>query len=129
MSNLKNFFFNFLHKKWIIRYIRCIVVNIRVSVCLLGCNFKFTGTLTFISAVIGTGELATAFLLLINNYCWLEHDLPWAGRESYCVKFLSTWFSSVLVIRSFRWCGSSTVCAMLGIATCLQSFYVHFAQK
>ena len=35
-------------------------VNMRVSVYLLGCNFKFTGTLIFISAVTGTGALATA---------------------------------------------------------------------
>ena len=29
----------------------------RVSVCLLGCNFKFIGTLVFISAVSGTFAL------------------------------------------------------------------------
>ena len=66
MSSLKNFFrcyyffFNFLHKNIIIRYIRCIEVNIRVSTCLLGCNFKFTSTLIFTSAVTGTDALATA---------------------------------------------------------------------
>ena len=38
-----------------------IEVNIRVLVCLLGCNIKFTGTLILISAVNGTGALATAF--------------------------------------------------------------------
>ena len=59
-------FLNFLHKKWIIRYIRCIEVNIRVSVCLLGCNFKFTGSLIFISAVTGTGALATAVYLIFT---------------------------------------------------------------
>ena len=65
MSNLKKIsnviiFFSFLHKKWIITYLRCIEINIKVSVCLLGCNVKFTGTLIFISAVTGTGALATA---------------------------------------------------------------------
>ena len=41
-------------------YLRCIEINIKVSVYLLGCNVKFTGTLIFISAVTGTVALATA---------------------------------------------------------------------
>ena len=41
----------YIKNESLIRYKRCIKVNIRVSVCLLGCNFKFTGTLIFISTV------------------------------------------------------------------------------
>ena len=131
-----------------------------------------------------------SFLLFINNYCWSEHALRWLGRESLCVKLLSSWLSSVSVIRGclcdnlkhsflplltfdwrtfsrgvtarcwrqsaknqvrtnqnsrnrqclivrrticqiiqIRWCGSSSMCAILRIATCLRSFYVNFAQK
>ena len=48
-------------------------VNIRVSVCLLGCNFKYTGTLIFISAVTGTGALATALFIIYDNYINFIH--------------------------------------------------------
>ena len=41
-------------------------VNIRVSVCLMGCNFKFTGTLIFISAIAGNGTLATAYFFQLS---------------------------------------------------------------
>ena len=41
----------YIKNESLIRYKRCIKVNIRVSVCLLGCNFKFTGTLILISTV------------------------------------------------------------------------------
>ena len=61
----KNFryydFFSILYIKTKLRNIRCIEVNIRVSVCLLSYSFNFTGTLIFISAVTGAGALATAF--------------------------------------------------------------------
>ena len=35
------------------------VKKTKKTVCLLHCSFKFTGTLIFISAVTGTGVLAT----------------------------------------------------------------------
>ena len=54
LSQSDEHFYHHLHQK-------------RVSVCLLGCNFKFTGTLIFISAVTGTGALATAIFLGILN--------------------------------------------------------------
>ena len=27
------------------------------------------------------------FLLFINDYCWSEHVIPWAGKESYWSNF------------------------------------------
>ena len=48
-------------------YKRCIKVNLRVPVCPLSCSFKSTGTLIFISAITGTGALATAFLKTLNT--------------------------------------------------------------
>ena len=42
--------------------------------------------------------------LFINNYFWPEHVIPWACKENYCSHFYSP--------------------TCLGIATCLQSYYV-----
>ena len=80
-----------MHKKWIIRYIRCIEVNLRVSECLLGCNFKFTSTLIFISAITGTSALATALkikylgnnLTLISN---IWYNKFWTNMNSRKIK-------------------------------------------
>ena len=47
---------------------RCIEVTIRVTVCLLSCNSKFTGTLTFISVVTDTGALAKAYFKTKDCY-------------------------------------------------------------
>ena len=43
-------------------YIRCIKVNIRLSVCLLSCSSNFTGTLIFISAITSVVALATYYM-------------------------------------------------------------------
>ena len=53
-------------------YIRCNEINMRVSVSLLRCNFKFTGTLIFISAVTGTGALATGYFISYNHQPQIE---------------------------------------------------------
>ena len=98
-------FLDFLHKKWIIRYIRSIEVNIRVPVCLPGCNFIFTGTLIFISAVTGNGALATALVLrtrtsqrsLLKIFCY-NNKVPWKVKDYQKISKRNLLLSSIKTV-------------------------------
>ena len=46
--------------------------------------YSFSGSWLWRKQTLELLVILNIFSLCINNYCWPEHVIPWAGREGYC---------------------------------------------
>ena len=46
--------------------------------------YSFSGSWLWRKQTLELLVILNIFSLFINNYCWPEHVIPWAGREGYC---------------------------------------------